>query len=184
MPKPPSSLGIFLASSDRAAPAVRTLADELGRTCGARGVRVVYGGARIGTMGRLADAALEAGGEVLGVIPKRIEDRELAHRGVTRLISVQTMAERKAEIFAASDAFAVLPGGFGTLDEAFEVLTDVQLGGSDKPVLFVDPDGLDFWGPLFAFLDGAVEAGVLRAEHRAIPRRVTGVAALFAALGL
>lgn len=183
MSKPLTSLGIFLASSPIASPAVVALAEELGRTCGARGIRVVYGGAKIGTMGRLADAALAAGGEVLGVIPKRIEERELAHRGVTKLVSVQTMAERKAEIFAASEAFAVLPGGFGTLDEAFEVLTDVQLGGSEKPVIFVDPVGVPFWAPLFSFLDGAVAQGVLRAEHRAIPTRVTGIAELLEALG-
>ena len=115
-------------------------------------------------MGIVADAALAAGGEVVGVIPEQLVGWEVAHRGVTRLEVVATMHERKARMFDLSDAFVALPGGFGTLDEMFEMLTWRQLGIGDKPCAFLDVDG--FYDPLIAMLDRMVEERFLHPDQR------------------
>jgi hypothetical protein len=117
-------------------------------------------------MGALADGALAAGGEVIGVIPARLVDRELAHPDVTELRIVDTLHQRKAVMAELSDAFAALPGGLGTLEELAEVLSWAQLGLHAKPVGLLDPHG--YFGPLLGFLDAAVDAGFLMPEHRAL----------------
>ena len=130
------------------------------------GIEIVFGGGRIGLMGLLADAALDAGGKVIGVIPGALRDAELAHPGLTELVITGSMHERKRVMAERSDAFAVLPGGIGTLDEMFEIVTWRQLGLHDKPVFLVDIDG--YWQPLRALLDHMVGAGVRRAAGPAI----------------
>ena len=125
---------------------------------------LVYGGGNVGLMGMVADAALAAGGEVIGVIPEQLVGWEVAHRGLTRLEVVANMHERKARMFDLSDAFVALPGGFGTLDEMFEMLTWRQLGLGDKPCAFLDVDG--FYAPLIAMMDRMVEERFLHPDQR------------------
>src|SRR6185503_522242 len=132
------SVCVFCGSSSRIADAHRTAAAELGTLIAARGLRLVYGGGRIGLMGVLADAALAAGGEVVGVIPQFLVDLEVAHTGLTELRVVPTMHDRKRAMFELADAFVVLPGGLGTLDETIEIVTWKQLGLHDKPVVLVE----------------------------------------------
>ena len=155
---------------------MQALARELAR----RDLTLVYGGAHRGLMGVLADAALAAGARVIGVIPQALVDYEVAHTGLTELHVVRTMHERKAMMFELADAFVVAPGGLGTLEEAFEQLTGIQLGYHAKPIIFLDVDG--FWPPLEAFLDHAVATGVLRAEVRALFRTASSAATALDAL--
>lgn len=142
------------------------LARRLGRTLARRGIGLVYGGGGVGLMGVLADAALEAGGEVVGVIPRALQLRELAHAGLTELRVVRSMHERKAMMADLSEGFVALPGGMGTLEELFEVLTWAQLGLHARPCGLLDVDG--YFRPLTAFLDHAVLEGFVRPEHRRI----------------
>jgi uncharacterized protein (TIGR00730 family) len=142
------------------------LAAELGRTLAERGIGLVYGGGRVGMMGALADAALAAGGEVIGVIPRALVARELGHRGVSELKVVESMHDRKALMSELSDAAAALPGGIGTLDELFEAWTWTQLGIHRKPCGLLDAQG--FFAPLVAFLDAQVAAGFLPLADRAL----------------
>ncbi len=132
-------------------------ARQVGEAIARRGWGVVYGGASVGLMGAVADAALAAGGEVQGVIPKRMVDRELAHPGLTNLAVVDTMHERKARMHALSGAFLALPGGFGTLDETFEAITWAQLELHQKPLGFLDANG--FWQPLLRWIERSVADG-------------------------
>ena len=157
----------FLSSSDGLPSHVATIG-ELGRELAARRIALVYGGAHRGLMGVLADATLGAGGAVIGVIPRALVDLEIAHRGLTELHVVETMHQRKALMFSLADAFVVGPGGLGTLEEAFETLTGVQLGYHAKPIVFLDVD--EFWTPMQEFLDHAVHANVLRPDVRALFR--------------
>lgn len=156
---------VYLSSSDGSPASVEAIA-SLGRELARRQLTLVYGGAHRGLMGVLADAALAAGGRVIGVIPRALVDLEVAHGGLTELHVVDTMHQRKAAMSERADAFVVAPGGFGTLEEAFEQLTELQLGYHKKPLVFLDIEG--FWAPLEAFLDHAVVAGVLRPEVRAM----------------
>lgn len=160
------SLCVFCGSSSGRDPAHTDLAVELGRTLAEQGVTLVYGGASVGLMGAIADACLDAGGSVVGVIPRGLFRREVAHRGITELIEVETMHERKAVMYDRADAFVALPGGFGTLDELFECLTWSQIGIHGKPSAVLDSNG--FWAPLLAQLDGMVDVGLLRPENRAL----------------
>jgi uncharacterized protein (TIGR00730 family) len=158
---------VYLSSSDGLpahVAAVRALGSELGR----RKLELVYGGAHRGLMGVLADAALAAGARVIGVIPRALVELEIAHRGISELHVVETMHARKAMMFELADAFVVAPGGFGTLEEAFETLTGMQLGYHAKPIAFLDVGG--FWTGLETFLDHAVNARVLKPEVRALFR--------------
>src|SRR5689334_964959 len=129
-----------------------------------RGIGVVYGGGRVGLMGAVADAALTAGGEVIGVIPQGLVDRELAHPGLTELRVVDTLHERKAEMADLADAFIALPGGLGTLEELSEVVSWAQLELHSKPIGLLDVDG--YYGPLEQFLDRAVAEAFLAERHR------------------
>ena len=129
------------------------------------GIGVVYGGGRVGLMGAVADAALEAGGEVIGIIPRFLEEREVAHRGVDLRV-VESMHERKQLMSELSDAFVALPGGFGTFEEFFEIVTWVQLRLIDAPCIIANVDG--YYDALVALIDGAVENGFINATNRAI----------------
>lgn len=131
----------------------------------ARGSAIVYGGGDVGLMGVVADAAMGAGGAVLGVIPRALADREVAHRGLTELRIVGSMHERKLAMADAADAFLALPGGVGTLEEIVEAITWSQLGIHDKPCALLNVDG--YYDHLLAFLDDAVAGGFVSPEHRA-----------------
>jgi uncharacterized protein (TIGR00730 family) len=146
------------------------VAAALGRLLADRGIRLVYGGGSVGLMGILADACLDRGGEVVGVIPKGLFAREVAHDGLTELHEVHSMHERKQLMFDLADAFVALPGGLGTLEELAEVTTWAQLGLHRKPIVVLDTSG--FWGPLVAQLDRATADGFLRPENRALLTRV------------
>ncbi|MQA10456.1 MAG: TIGR00730 family Rossman fold protein [Pseudonocardiaceae bacterium] len=139
-------------------------ARSLGRALAERGHPLVYGGAMVGTMGAIADAALDAGGEVIGVIPQGLVDREVAHTGLSELHVVADMHERKAKMAELAHAFVVLPGGAGTLEEFFEMWTWAQLGLHDKPIGLVDEGG--YYQPLRRMIEHMVEEGFLRAEYR------------------
>lgn len=151
-------------------------AERLGRHLAAAGIGLVYGGASVGLMGRLADAALAAGGEVIGVIPRAMVDLEVAHRGLADLRVVGSMHERKALMADLADGFVALPGGLGTLDELFEILTWAQLGLHHKPIGLLDVGG--YFAPLLAFLDGAVAARFVADEHRRMLLRADDPSAL------
>jgi uncharacterized protein (TIGR00730 family) len=157
---------VFCGSSPGHDPAHRRLTETLARTLAGQGIGIVYGGGRVGLMGALADAALAAGGEVIGVIPQALIDREIGHRGLTDLRVVGSMHERKALMAQLADGFAALPGGVGTLEELFEVWTWAQLGLHTKPCGVLDADG--FYAPLVTFLDHLVETGFVRSAHRAM----------------
>jgi uncharacterized protein (TIGR00730 family) len=161
----PPAICVYCASSPGKDARYLELARATGRAIAARGLGVVYGGASVGMMGAIADAALTAGTTVVGVLPHSLRAREIAHLGLTELHLVDTMHERKAKMTELSSAFLALPGGFGTLDELFETLTFRQLSLHDKPVGLLNVEG--YYDPLLAFLDGAVTAGLLREDHRA-----------------
>lgn len=156
---------VFLGSREGHDPQYLTAARRLGDALAKRGHSLVYGGARIGMMGALADAVLQAGGEVVGVMPDHLVEREQAHHGLTELIHVRNMHERKASMAAHADAFIMLPGGIGTLEEFFEAWTWHYLGFHDKPIGVLDSEG--FYAPLLSFLDNTVEQGFLDARTRA-----------------
>src|SRR5712675_2467496 len=155
-------------------------ATELGARLAAAGIGLVYGGGRVGLMGLLADAVLAADGEVTGIIPSRLRDAELAHHGVTELVVVDSMHERKRLMAEKADAFAILPGGIGTLDEMFEIVSWKQLELHHKPILVVDIAG--YWAPLRALLDHIVAQGFARPQTRGFVHVVPSVSALMAAL--
>jgi uncharacterized protein (TIGR00730 family) len=157
---------VFCGSSAGADSAYRTAAERLGVALAASGRRLVYGGGDIGLMGALADAALAAGAEVVGVIPQHLVDREVAHRRLSDLRVVGSMHERKALMAGLSDGFVVLPGGLGTLEEFFEVWTWGQLGLHRKPYGLLNV--ASFFDPLLRFLDHAVTERFIRPEHRAL----------------
>ena len=157
---------VFCGSSTGKRPEYAEAARRLGTAIARRGLELVYGAGHVGLMGVLADASLAAGGRVVGMIPRSLVDRELAHVGLTELLVVETMHERKALMAERSQAFLALPGGYGTLDELFEILTWAQLGIHSHPVGLVNIAG--YFDPLLAWIDGAVEGGLLREKHRAM----------------
>jgi hypothetical protein len=171
-------LCVYCGSSGAVDRQYREAATELGARLAAAGIGLVYGGGRVGLMGLLADATLAGGGQVIGIIPSRLRDAELAHTGATELVVVESMHERKRLMAEKADAFAILPGGIGTLDELFEILSWKQLGLHDKPILLADIGG--YWGPLRALLDDIVTKGFARSEARELLRVVPTVAALMA----
>jgi hypothetical protein len=165
---------VYCGSADGNDPAFLADALELGRAIARAGLGLVYGGANVGLMGALADAALEGGAEVIGILPEVLADREIAHAGVTKLEYVPTMHERKMRMHALADAFIALPGGYGTLDEMIEALTWAQLAMHVKPCILVNTAG--YWNGLLEFLDTAVAAGFLKPQNREL-LRVTSSAA-------
>lgn len=174
------SICVFCGASAGARPEYALVAATLGRELATRGIRIVYGGGNVGLMGILADAALAAGGEVIGVIPHALVAREVAHFGVTELKVVDSMHERKALMADLSDAFVALPGGIGTFEEFFEVLTWAQLGLHRKPCGLLDV--FDYFAPLVEMLAGAVREDFLRQEHARMVLRAESPAELLAAL--
>ena len=158
------SICVYCGSNAGSKPVYTERAIALGTRIAKEGLALVYGGGNVGLMGVVADAVLEAGGEVIGVIPEQLVNWEVAHKGVTRLEVVANMHERKARMFDLADGFVALPGGFGTLDEMFEMLTWRQLGIADKPCAFLDVDG--FYAPLLAMMDRMVEERFLHPEQR------------------
>jgi hypothetical protein len=159
-----SSVAVYCGSNLGTDPAYARAAASLGRTLADRGMRLVYGGGHVGLMGAVADAVTQHGAEAHGVITEALRAKEIAHEGLTSLKVVKTMHERKAAIADAADAFVMLPGGFGTFDEFFEVVTWTQLGIHAKPCGILDVAG--FFAPLRALLDGAVTAGFVHPAHR------------------
>jgi len=155
---------VFAGSNRGARAAYLDAAHSLGSTLAAAGTGVVFGGASVGLMGAVADAALAAGGRVVGVIPEHLVAHEIAHVGLSELQVVPSMHDRKRRMAELADAFIVLPGGLGTLEEAFEILTWTQLGLHAKPLGFLDVDG--YFTDLAAFLDHAVAERFIRPEHR------------------
>lgn len=160
---------------------MRALAADTGRAIADRGWRLVYGGGGIGLMGETSRAAMAAGGEVLGVIPKRLMAREAAAPDISELEVVDTMRQRKQMMDERADAFLVLPGGIGTLEEFMEIITLRQLGYHDRPVALLDPGG--FWGPLLAQFDEMVDAGLASASIRQLFATATEVDEALDALG-
>ena len=156
---------VFLGSNPGLTPAYAETAVALGRLMAARGLGLVYGGAKNGLMGVLAGAVKEAGGRVVGVLPGFLKAKELAFEGLDEMHEVDSMHQRKARMAELSDAFLALPGGLGTLEEIFEVATWGQLGLHDKPVGFLDAHG--YYVKLSEFLDHMVSQGFLKAQHRA-----------------
>lgn len=156
---------VYLGSRDGRDPQFLDATRRLGRELARRGHTLVYGGARIGLMGALADAVMAGGGEAIGVMPDHLVEREQAHHGLSELIRVRNMHERKANMATHADAFIVLPGGIGTLEEFFEAWTWHYLGLHDKPIGVLDTGG--FYAPLLAFLDSTVEHGFLNGRTRA-----------------
>lgn len=155
---------VYCGSRSGTRPVYLEAARAMGRALAGAGMGVVYGGASVGLMGALADAALQAGGEVIGVMPRTLTEREIAHPGLTQLHVVETMHARKAQMEALADAFIAMPGGLGTLDELFEILTWAQLGLHAKPCGLLDTG--EYYARLIGFLDGAVREGFLSTEHR------------------
>jgi uncharacterized protein (TIGR00730 family) len=183
------SVCVFCGSSAGSDPRYLAAAQSFGRSLAVAHLRIVYGGASVGLMGALADAALEAGGEVIGVIPAALFDREIAHRGLSDLRVVTTMHERKAMMADLADAFVALPGGLGTLEELFEVWTWGMLGLHDKPYGLLNVGG--FYDRLIGFLDSITAQGFVRPAQRSrlvvdanaetLLRRLSGVASTPAA---
>ncbi len=157
---------VFCGASAGNHPMYAAVADALGRELSSRSIELVTGGGKVGLMGVVADAALASGGRVTGIIPRSLEEREVAHRGLTRLHVVETLHERKALMHELSDAFIALPGGFGTLDELMETITWAQLGIHEKPVGLVNVDG--YFDELLSFVEGAVSRGFVSEAHRAL----------------
>ncbi|MDQ2908555.1 MAG: TIGR00730 family Rossman fold protein [Candidatus Eremiobacteraeota bacterium] len=162
----PFRICVFCGSNDGNRPLYRRTAAHVARLLVARGIGIVYGGGRVGCMGTLADAALAQGGEVIGIIPRALEEREVAHHGLTELHVVETMHERKALMAASASAFLTLAGGFGTLEEMFEAITWRQLGYHDKPSAVLNTDG--YFDGLLAFCDTARDEGFVKPQDRAV----------------
>lgn len=158
------SVGVFLGGSSQAEEQYQTATRELGLTLAQQGRTIIYGGGHIGLMGLLADTALAAGGNVIGIIPQHLVDREIAHKGLSELRIVKDMAERKAVMAQLSDGFIALPGGFGTLDEVFEMVTWTQIGVQAKATALLNVG--EYYTPLMQWLEQAVQSGLVRGPHR------------------
>jgi len=154
------SVCVYCASSSRGPESHKAAARQLGRLLAENNIRLVFGGGHVGLMGIAADAALAAGGEVTGVIPRFLRDLELAHDGCDEMIVTESMHIRKQKMAELSDGFVIMPGGLGTLDEAFEIITWRQLGLHDKPIVVVDLD--NYWQPLQALIDQIVANSYMR----------------------
>lgn len=165
----PARLCVYCGSNAGVAPAFRDAAHGLGEAMARRGITLVYGGGRVGLMGVMADSAIAAGGEVIGVITDQLVSAEVAHRGLSALEVVPDMHQRKARFEQLSDGFIALPGGFGTLEEVIELLTWNQLGLVRKPVVLLDVER--YWGSLFDWMDQAVDSGFVRRSHRMLAQR-------------
>jgi hypothetical protein len=164
----PRRVAVYCGSAAGSHPTYLSEAQTLGNAIASAGLGLVYGGASVGLMGAVADAALAGGAEVIGVLPDVLAGKEIAHAGLTRLELVSTMHQRKARMAELADAFLVLPGGYGTLEELLEVVTWAQLRLHAKPVILINT--LSYWDGLMQFLDTAVAAGFLKAKNRSLLR--------------
>jgi uncharacterized protein (TIGR00730 family) len=173
-------IAVYCGSSSNVAPKYFKLARELGQVLATKGIEVVYGGGRVGLMGAVADATLEAGGRVTGVIPRKLDDLELGHRGIQDLFIVESMHERKAMMMHLSDGFIALPGGFGTLEELSEVISLGTLNFHHKPVGILDQDG--FYDHLMSFIEHARHVGFIREQQGAFLQRASDPNALIDAM--
>lgn len=174
------SLCVYCGSSGRGRQSHHDAATRLGAILAEAGVRLVYGGGRIGMMGLVADAVLAGGGEVVGIIPRFLDQVEVGHSGITRLHITENMHERKEMMAELSDAFVILPGGLGTLDETFEILTWKQLQLHDKPVVIADIEG--YWKPLTDLIDSMIAESYAHPENRKLFRVVGSVEEVLPAL--
>ncbi len=174
------SLCVYCGSSNDVDPAHLRAARETGHLAAGRGIEIVFGGGHVGMMGALADGALAAGGRVTGIIPKILMAREVAHSGAGEMIVVDSMHTRKRKMFERADAFCALPGGMGTLDETFEIITWKQLGLHDKPIVLANLGG--YWDPLLAMLAQQVAAGYVRPAQMRLFRVVERVESIFDAV--
>ena len=159
-----TSLCVYCGSSSGAHSEYAESARDFGAEMARRGITLIYGGGKVGLMGTVADAVLAAGGKVVGVIPRQLVEREVAHAALTEMHVVETMHQRKTRMYELSDAFVALPGGFGTMDEMFEMLTWAQLGLHKYPCAFLDVRG--YYAPLRTMMDHMVSEGFVRQEHR------------------
>jgi hypothetical protein len=164
---------VYCGSNVGSSPEYVEAAQRLGEVMARRSLGLVYGGGHVGLMGVLADSVLANGGEVIGVITERLVDAEVAHAGLSALEIVSSMHERKARFEQLSDGFIALPGGFGTVEEVFEMLTWNQLGLVRKPVVMLDIG--HYWAPLFNWMDSSVDAGFVRSAHRMLAQRARTV---------
>jgi uncharacterized protein (TIGR00730 family) len=178
----PLRVCVFCGSQYGSDPVYRRIAGRLGEMLGAAGVTVIYGGGHVGLMGAVADAAIAAGGEVIGVIPTRLLEREVGHRAITRLITTKDMFERKQQMIDRAGAFVILPGGLGTLDELLEVITLRQLGYHDKPIVLINLGG--YWDPFIALVDRVVQHNFALPTARTLYRVVDTVDQVLPALGI
>ena len=184
MPKSLYYLCVFCGSSVGQHPRFRQVAEELGGKLAAKKIGLVYGGAGIGLIGAVADAVLAYGGEAIGVMPQALVNLEVAHENLSQFYVVKTMHERKQKLYELSHAFVALPGGPGTMDEWFEILTWAQLRHHNKPIyiLNIEIDGAGYFAPLIAQLNNVVKYGFMRAEHAELFSVVTSVDQLLDAL--
>lgn len=179
------SVCVYCGSAGAVDPAFREAATGLGRLLAEQGIDLVYGGGRVGLMGLVADAVMAGGGRVTGIIPEFLDNYEIGHTGLSELIVVDTMHTRKKLMMDRADAFIVLPGGFGTLEELFEVLTWRQLRLHDKPILLLDlpgTDGRGFWEPLQVLLTHIIDLKFAKPETAALWQRVTSLDGVLPAL--
>jgi uncharacterized protein (TIGR00730 family) len=174
------SLCVYCASSDLVETRFKDAAARMGRILAERGVRLVFGGGHVGLMGVAADAALAHGGQVIGIIPEHLTRYEVAHQGATRLIVTDSMHSRKAQMFELSDAFAILPGGLGTLDETLEIITWKQIRLHDKPIVIVNVDG--YWDPLIELIEHVIAHRFARESTRDLYTVVDSVDDVFPAI--
>jgi uncharacterized protein (TIGR00730 family) len=176
------NIAVFCASASGADPVYQTAADDLGKALAARDIGVIYGGAKVGLMCAVAESALVNGGRVVGVIPEVLVDLEVAHHGITELHVVDTMHTRKALMGEKSDAFIIMPGGFGTLEEMFEVLAWQTLRLHDKPIVLLNINR--FYDQLLSFLNHAVIEGMLKQKSREILLTANSVEDVLAVLSI
>lgn len=169
-----ATVGVYCGSNPGNDPDFWATAVALGTALGRAGHTLVFGGSRVGLMGALADAVLEAGGTAVGYLPHALAAREIAHTGLTELLLTSSMHERKAAMAERSDGFVALPGGYGTLDEVLEILTWNQIGLLAKPVALLDVNG--YYEALFEFFDRATESGLVMPAHRRLAQRASTVA--------
>lgn len=175
------SVCVYCGSSGKVDEAYKQIARDVGTALGSHKLRVVYGGGRVGLMGLVADSALAAGSEVVGIIPHHIQSREIQHTDLTELLVVDSMHTRKRMMVERADAFVILPGGLGTLDECFEILTWRQLGLHNKPIVIFNAK--DFWTPLLGLLDNVIDQGFAPPGNRGLYSVVKDIDGMFTALG-
>jgi uncharacterized protein (TIGR00730 family) len=177
---PIQSVCVYCGSSNRVDEVYKNLAREVGTALAQHGLQIIYGGGHVGLMGMVADSALKAGGKVVGIIPEHIRAREVQHTSLTELHVVDNMHTRKRMMVERADAFIILPGGFGTLDEAFEILTWKQLGLHNKPIIIHNVNG--FWDPLLVLIDHLIASGFAQSSNRTFYSVTSTIDELFTAL--